>query len=109
MKLGAQTQAAPGSFESFVRSTQPAVWKLFGTALDLGVAQTVKRVAPRTFVIGRVAARLDEGFDRPREQALAFAGAALQAVERFRGLLDAVEGINGPVVKDAGPAKRLEQ
>jgi hypothetical protein len=109
MKLGAQTQATPGSLESFVRDTQPAVWKLFGTALDLGVAQTIKRVSPRTFVIGRVAARLDEGFDRPREQALAFAAAALQEYERFRGLLDAVEGINEPIVKDADTAKRLNE
>lgn len=109
MKLGAQTQATPGSLEAFVRDTQPSVWKLFGTALDVGTARAIKSASPRTFLIGRVAARLDEGFDRPREQALAFAAAALQEFERFRGLLDAVEGINEPIVKDAATAQRLNE
>ena len=109
MKLGGQTQASPGSLEAFVRDTRPAVWKLLGTALDVGVARAIKTASPQTFLIGRVAARLDEGFDRPREQALAFASAALQQFEPFRGLLDAVEGINEPIVKDAATAQRLNE
>jgi hypothetical protein len=102
-KTGFQCQKIPANLETLVREGKPTAVKLID--LNRGAAEAVKRAYPQCILIGRWFSTHSYNSIDGR----AYADLASRAYDPLRDLLDAVEGINEPIVFTPDEARRLNQ
>lgn len=106
-KLSGQTgnASAFGALRAFMLAVQPACWKLYGNALDLGVAQAIMQYSPDTFLVGREVRGQQfapEDTD-PIGTANRYADLVIARAAQFGNLIKAWESVNEPVINIAKP------